>query len=126
MKNILKPVSGLLCTMACLLCVAPITTTLAQDKFPTGSFVGGMFTLTFNSDGSHTVSAQEKTVVKGTHTVTQDEIVFTDKEGEYACSEAMKGKYKWKYDGKALTFSKLEDECEGRVNGLTGQPFAKK
>ncbi len=82
--------------------------------------------MTFNSDGSHSVSENEKVLVKGTYTVTKDQIVLTDKEGEYACKGTDAGRYKWKYDGKALTFSKLEDDCEGRINGLTGQPWEKK
>jgi predicted lipoprotein with Yx(FWY)xxD motif len=124
-----KSVFSLLCplsTLASLSCVFSLCETLAQDKFPIGTYVGGSFTMTFNSDGSHSVSANEKVVVKRTYTVTQDQIVFTDKEGEYACKGAETGRYNWKYDGKALTFSKLEDDCEGRINGLTGQAWEKK
>ena len=127
MAKHLKAVAFLLCASmatACLLCQAPLAVSRAQDKFPTGSFAAGMFTITFNSDGSHSVSADDKIVVKGTYNVEQDQLVLTDKEGEYACAET--GKYKWKYDGKALTLTKVEDECEGRMTALTGQPLVKK
>jgi len=127
MTKHLKAVVFLLCALvatARLLCEAPLAVTRAQDKFPTGSFAAGMFTITFNSDGSHSVSADDKIVVKGTYNVEQDQLILTDKEGEYACDGP--GKYKWKYDGKALALSKVEDECEGRMAALTGQPLVKK
>jgi hypothetical protein len=50
---------------------------------------------------------------------------LTDKEGEYACNAAATGKYKWKFDGKSLTFNVIEDDCDGRKGGLTSQPFNK-
>ena len=115
-----------LSALTSLICVSSICETRAQDKFPIGTYVGGSFTLTFNSDGGHSVSVNEKVAVKGTYTVTGDQIAFTDKEGEFACTGTEAGKYRWKYDGKALTFSKLEDDCDGRINGLTGQPWEKK
>jgi hypothetical protein len=124
-----KSIFSLLCvlsTLTSLICVSSICETRAQDKFPIGTYVGGSFTLTFNSDGGHSVSVNEKVAVKGNYTVSGDQIAFTDKEGEFACTGTEAGKYKWKYDGKALTFSKLEDDCDGRINGLTGQPWEKK
>jgi len=113
---------SILALLACLLCTA----IYADDKFPTGAFQAGYFTLTFVGDGSYTVAAEDKIVVKGTYTVSQDEIAFKDTEGEYACVQDKPGKYKWKYDGKALTFSKVEDECDGRSQALPVQPFVKK
>jgi hypothetical protein len=113
---------SMLAILTCLLCVA----IYAEDKFPTGAFVAGTFTLQFNGDGSYTVAAEDKIVVKGTYAVSQDEVVLKDSEGDYACGADKPGKYKWKYDGKAITFSKVEDECDGRSQGLTSQPFVKK
>jgi len=112
---------ALLAVLACFICFAAY----ARDKFPTGAFAAGPFTLTFNGDGSYTVAAEDKVVVKGTYTATDDEILLKDTEGEYACVN-QPGKYKWKYDGKAITFSKVEDACEGRAQALPAQPFAKK
>ena len=113
---------SILALLACLLC----TVIYADDKFPTGAFQAGYFTLTFVGDGSYTVAAEDKIVVKGTYTVEKDEIAFKDSEGEYACVQDKPGKYKWKYDGKAITFSKVEDECDGRSQALPLQPFVKK
>ena len=55
----------------------------AQEKFPTGMFAGGAFTLTFATDGVHTVSTEGKVVVKGTYSVEKDQITLTDKEGDF-------------------------------------------
>jgi hypothetical protein len=112
----------LLVSMACA-----VTSASAQGEFPTGAYAAGNLTLTFSGDGKYTVSEKGEVVVEGTYTVTQDQIVVTDKQGRYACTEpgASIGKYQWKYDGQALTFSKLEDACQGRIGGLTGQPLMK-
>jgi len=124
-----KSIFSLICAisaLASLICVSSLSETMVQDKFPIGTYVSGDFTITLNSDGSHSVGMNDKVVVKGTYTVTKDQIVLTDKEGEYACNGTEPGKYKWKYDGKALSFSKLEDNCDGRANGLTGQSWERK
>jgi len=113
---------SILAALTCLLCFV----VYADDKFPTGAFVAGEFTLTFNSDRSYTVSTADKIVVKGTCEVTNDQIVFKDSEGDFACGADKPGKYKWKYDGKAITFTKIEDECDGRSTALPAQPFVKK
>ncbi len=117
MKN-----KSMLAILTCLLSFA----IYAQEKFPTGAFVAGYLTLTFNGDGSHTVAADDKIVVKGTYSITKDEIVVKDSEGKFACAADMPGKYKWKYDGKAIAFTKIEDQCDGRAQALTTQPFARK
>jgi predicted lipoprotein with Yx(FWY)xxD motif len=113
---------SILAILICLLCVV----IYAEDKLPTGAFQAGEFTLTFNGDGSYTVAAGDRIVVKGTYTVAKDEIAFKDSEGDYACVQDKPGKYKWKYDGKAITFTKVEDECDGRSQALPAQPFVKK
>lgn len=107
-----------------LLCVSLFSLGLAQSKFPTGKYASGEFVITFSDDGTHTVSTNDKVVVKGSYTVTQDQIVITDKEGDYACPSA--GKYKWKVDGTSLKFEKVEDDCEGRAGAMSGATWAKK
>lgn len=96
-----------------------------QEKFPTGTYTGGAFTLSVGDDGIHTVSTEGKVVVKGNYVVAKDQITFTDKEGDYACV-GQAGTYKWAFDGKALSFTKVEDQCDGRVQGLTAQAWVKK
>jgi hypothetical protein len=62
---------------------------------------------------------------KGTYsgTLHGDKMVtleFKDEKGSIASKDAKPGKYKWKLDDKKLTFTKVEDESEGRSKGITG------
>lgn len=111
-------------TLGCLVTLTAFAPVRAQPKFPTGSYVAGSLTLTFDENGTHSVSESDRVVVRGTYTVKGNEIVFTDNEGELACSET--GRYQWQYDGKALTFKAVLDDCGGRVDGLTGQSWIRK
>lgn len=108
-----------------LLCVSLFLSGAAQGKFPTGTYANGQFAFTFGEDGTHSVSADGRVVVKGSYTVTQDQIALTDKEGDYACLDNT-GKYKWKVEGKSLKFEKVEDTCDGRVSALSGSTWEKK
>lgn len=96
-----------------------------QEKFPTGTYAGGGFELALGADGVHTVSQDGKVVVKGNYVVDKDQITFNDKEGDFACL-GQTGKYKWAFDGKNLSFTKVQDECDGRGQGLTAQAWVKK
>ena len=102
----------------CLLAVVALT---AQTKFPIGTFVGTDLPVTFTATGKMLVKDRGVVVVEATYAVTGDQIIFTDKQGKLACTEPATavGKYRWKYDGQALRFTKVEDGCEGRVRTLT-------
>ncbi len=97
-----------------------------DDKFPTGKFMAGPFTVSFEADGKMSVSREGEIVVEGVFVLDKDQITFTDKRGPMACIDAGPGKFQWKFDGKALTFKVVEDPCGGRANALTGQPLTKK
>lgn len=103
-----------------------ISAGFAQNKFPIGAYVNGMFTITFLADGNHNVSAEGNVLVKGSYVVSGDQLVLTDKEGEYACGADQPGKYKWTVEGTSLKFEKVEDACEGRAAALAGQLWTKK
>jgi hypothetical protein len=107
-----------------LLCVSLFLLGVAQRKFPTGKYARGEFEITFSDDGTHTVKENGRVVVKGNYTVSEDQIVITDKEGELACQGA--GKYKWKVEGTSLKFEKVEDDCDGRATALSGSTWEKK
>lgn len=126
-----KPL-GLLANQLCglalltfLVGLASVGQVSATESFPTGKYVAGDFSATFTGGGKFTVGQKEETVVEGVYSVTADRIELTDKQGRYACTEAGPGKYEWKYDGKALKFTILEDLCEGRSEVLTKQAFVK-
>lgn len=110
--------------LVALLGVVLLSPGAAQSKFPVGKYANGDLTINFSEDGTHTVSLNDKVVVKGSYAVTQDQIAITDKEGEYSCAST--GKYKWKVDGTSLKFEKVEDECDGRVSAIAGAAWEKK
>jgi hypothetical protein len=98
----------------------------AAEKFPTGTYVSGDFSVTFQAAGEVIVAQNGETVVEGTYKVIGHKIEFTDLKGRYACTESVPGKYNWKKDGQALSFEKVEDDCQGRLQVLTGQPLKRK
>jgi hypothetical protein len=93
----------------------------AQTKFPSGTFIGTDLPVTFTTAGKMLVKDRGTLVVEAIYTVSGDQIVFTDRQGKYACTAPTTavGKYRWKYDGKALRFTKVEDRCEARIRILT-------
>jgi hypothetical protein len=104
----------------------------AADEFPQGKFVlktsdGDEWAVTFDDKGKFTAMHNGQLGVKGTYKVTKDEIEFTDEDGPFAGKgEEQKATYKWKLDGKKLTFTKVKDSSEGRVAVVTGGPWEKK
>jgi hypothetical protein len=96
----------------------------AQD-FPKGTFAIKLgedkWSVTFDGKGKYTVMTKGETVVTGSYKATKDEVVFMKEEGKLASAEP--GKYKWKLDGKKLTFTKVEDDSAGRAKALTSGPW---
>ena len=94
-------------------------------EFQQGSYSGtlprgGKFTFRFDDKGKFFLSDNDgKVLVEGAYKVIKDQIEFTDEKGPIASKDAKPGKYKWKLDGKALNFNKVEDESEGRSKGIT-------
>jgi hypothetical protein len=87
----------------------------------------GTWELTFLENNQFTVASKGEVVVKGECTIDHDQITFSDKEGRLSCRKAAKiGTYKWALDGKTLTFTKVEDTCEGRQLVLLTHPLLKK
>jgi hypothetical protein len=97
----------------------------AQEKFPTGKFGAQGFVINFGADGRHAVMQDGNVVVEGTYKVTGDQIEMTDLKGQYACAESGAGTFKWKYEGEALSFTKVTDSCEGRAGALTSGKWTK-
>lgn len=108
-----------------LLSAAVLFPGFAQAKFPIGAYTNGQFTITFNEDKTHSVAVDGNIAVKGSYTVTDDQLTLVDKEGQYAC-EGTVGKYRWKAGDGGLKFEKIEDECDGRSGALSGQTWKKK
>ena len=118
---------SILILLAVFSCLTLGTHTLAKGKLPKGTYVAGGWALTIGSKNQFRVLENGKEVVVGRYTVTGDQLVLTDVRGARACIVAglEVGKYKWEYDGKALRLTKIEDNCEGRVNALGTEPLVK-
>jgi len=103
-------------------------TNIFAPNFPQGAYASGEYTIVFADKGQFRVSAGEEVVVEGEYTVKGEQLTLTDKQGRLACKgEGMAtATYGWKYEGEALTLSKVEDKCTGRSAGLTAGPWKRK
>lgn len=104
---------------------------LFAGEFPTGKFTnkgpdGSTWAISFDGKGKVTVFREEKEMVKLDYKVTKDEIEFSNETGEIADKDAKPGSYKWKLDGKKITFTKVKDDAEGRSQALTSGAWEKK
>jgi hypothetical protein len=116
--------------LAVAVCVATAASSrpAAAADFPVGAYTIGEFTITFADAGQYRVSKGEEVVVEGEYKVNGDQLLLTDKGGSMACSAAgqQTGTYRWKYEGDALTLTKVEDACPGRSAAITAAPWKRK
>jgi hypothetical protein len=107
--------------LLCALLALPAGVAFAAD-FPTGTYEakGTPITVSFNDKGQFHVNKGETLEVTGTYSVKTGELQLTDSQGPWACTKTgeQTGIYAWKYENAALTFSKVADKCEDRVNSL--------
>ncbi|HEY8051497.1 MAG TPA: hypothetical protein VIE42_01665 [Steroidobacteraceae bacterium] len=107
--------------LLCSLLALPAGAAVAGD-FRTGTYeaTGTHITVSFDDKGQFHVNKGETLEVTGTYSVKTSELQLTDSLGPWACSKAgeQTGTYAWKYENAALTFSKVADKCEDRVNSL--------
>jgi hypothetical protein len=77
--------------------------------------------MAFDDKGRFRVTASEVQQVIGQYSAKGDQLEITDSQGPWACTKAgeQTGTYRWKYANSVLTFSKVADRCEDRVNSLT-------
>jgi hypothetical protein len=104
-----------------------LTIAVKAEEFAKGTYSatagGSKFSIKYEDGGKLTVSRDGEVVVEGVYKVTGDEIEVTDQKGPMSCGSEHIGKYKWKLDGKKLTFTKVQDECDGRAEALTSQAW---
>ena len=115
--------------MRLLSCVAAFGLLACVGRANAADFPKGTFTVkhediawavTFDGKGKFSVTREGKDAIKGTVKIKKDEIEFTDEEGDIAGKdENQKYTYKWKLDGKKLTFTKVKDENSARENIIT-------
>ena len=104
---------------------------LAADEFPTGTFTlkdseGAVWEVTFDGKGKFKVTRDGVDRAAGPYKATKDTLEILDP-GESAPKDARApATYKWKLDGKKLTFTKVKDDIEGRAKVVTHGPWEKK
>ncbi len=99
-------------------------------NFPRGTystkFGDDKWSIRFDDKGKYTVLFKGESVVEGEYKAKKDTITFQAEKGKFAGPDAKQvGTYRWKLDGKNLTFKKVEDENEGRAKALTSGPWVK-
>ena len=101
------------------------------DDFPKGKFAvtfdGMTISIKFEDKGKFRVYHEDDVLVEGTYKITKNEIEFKDEKGPaVAPADVGKpGKYKWKFEDKKLSFTKVEDEVMNRSHALTVGPWTK-
>jgi len=101
---------------------APTATTEALPFPVDGTFTKVGYTWEFKSDGTYR-STSKYTDADGVYTVTGDQITVQD---DYVPCKDMVGTYTWVYDGEALTFRVVDDDCTDRRNVVGRGHWSKK
>jgi hypothetical protein len=113
--------SGITYTLSVIsMLVVPLV--VAAPTFPTGKYKAGEISIQFDGHGNVKVSQGDRVLVDGQYIADGDQIKLTDESGPMACSKGEEtGTYRWKHEGGTLTFSKVEDRCDGRSGDLVGR-----
>ena len=104
------------------------TVTIGKDDLPPGLAGGpaliGLWTLTFNPDGTYVVARQDVgTLASGTYTVSGATLTFNDWQGILACgaasgaanaAEGAEATYAWRVEGDVLTLTPIQETCAER------------
>jgi hypothetical protein len=102
----------------------------------------GRWETTFAEGGRHTVFKDGQLVIEGRYAATQNQIVLYQDKGPFACDIQERdprpfvppgatagphsGVYNWTFDGQRLTFTRVFDDCGGRILFFTAHPLAKR
>ena len=87
------------------------------------TFMKDKWTLTFDGDKQYTLKRKADVVVAGIYAIDKDVIRFNDQSGPLASEKGVRGKYRWKLFNSKLTFTRIDDDVEGRVALLTKEPW---
>jgi len=95
-----------------------------QGSYSRTRLRGDKVILKFGDRRRFVLSDQDgNTLLEGTYKVMNDQIELTDEKGPFAAKDANPGKYKWNLADRKLSFTKIEDESEGRSRGITGSTW---
>jgi hypothetical protein len=101
--------------------------TLQASDFPSApeqmrTQVAGAWEVQFH-EGNHFVAMQNgRQVVQGPYQISGNRIMFSSGEtGPFACNT--NATYTWQTNNGQTTFTRVNDDCAGRVLALTSRPF---
>ncbi len=116
---------------ALLVAAAWAAPVLAQDEQPSliGRYVVGndsnAATVELLDDGYHVMIQQGRVGVIGNYTVDGDTVTFEDLAGPISCPAGKRGQYTFESTDKGLRFSLVDEECDGRSQGVAGAEWIK-
>lgn len=76
--------------------------------------------MSFTADGDFSVTESGEVLAVGTYTATSTTVELVPGSGAIACAES--GTYEWDVEDDILTFTVVNDPCDGRKEGLDGVP----
>ena len=122
-----------LCSFSLLSLALFASHSAAADEFPNGTFTlkldGMLWAFTFDGMGKYKYTLNGKERGVGKYKATKDEVALTDipPPGFNGPKElTATGTYKWKLDGRKLTFTVVKDDNKARVEIATAGPWEKK
>lgn len=99
------------------------TPSLAAGAFPLGTYDNEGYTLVFDASGHFHYSKGKDLLLEGEYHAKGDEVSLTDQSGVDACKGEGRqtGRYRWTLDGGYLSFAKIQDACNERIQGVAGR-----
>jgi len=110
--------------------VGDYTVTLAETDFaatvPDAERRGtaAAWDIAFHQGNHLVVTHNGKEVLQGTYQVNGNQITFGEDTGPYACRAP--GTYTWQMNNGLVTFTRVQDACQGRVLALTSRPLTRR
>lgn len=99
------------------------TMSVAEEDIPEnvpaearGNFVG-KWQMTLSNEKKYQISRDGNMLVQGSFSVSAEKLTVTDEDGVLACTAqpgTETGTYKWAYKDEKLSFTAVDDKCEGR------------
>ena len=85
----------------------------------------GTWVVALHDGGHFVVTLNGREVAQGPYAVSGSRFTLpTGDSGPYACNS--EGRYTWQMNNDQLTFTRVQDECEGRVVVLTTRPLMRR
>ena len=99
------------------------TFAVAAGAFPVATYENEGYTLVFDASGHFRYLKGERMLLEGDYRAKGDTVSLTDLRGVDACKGQGRetGRYRWTLDGEYLSFVKIQDSCNERIQGVAGR-----